>query len=101
MAIGSGIIGLGYVANSMGWAPYICFNLFVSVMSIFTLNIVCECSTRVYQWEYKKREREEKELDNRNEGIILSETCFLGLKMKFHYLRIHYRIDPILLDLLK
>ena len=78
MAIGSGIIGLGYVANSMGWAPYICFNLFVSVMSIFTLNIVCECSTRVYQWEYKKKEREEKELDNRNEGMIF-EIKVLGL----------------------
>lgn len=74
VAIGSGIIGLGYVANSMGWAPYICFNLFVSVMSIFTLNIVCECSTRVYQWEYKKKEREEKELDNRNEGSITEST---------------------------
>ena len=49
-------------------------------MSIFTLNIVCECSTRVYQWEYKKREREEKELDNRNEGIILSENLFFWIK---------------------
>ena len=39
VAIGSGIIGLGYVANTMGYVPYIGFNIFVSIMSIFTLNI--------------------------------------------------------------
>ena len=81
VAIGSGIIGLGYVANSMGYVPYIGFNIFVSIMSIFTLKLVCECSTRVFYWEHKQKQMEEKELDNRNEGKLLFILAFLYSKL--------------------
>ena len=37
VAIGSGIIGLGSVAASMGYVAYIAFNIFVVIISIFTL----------------------------------------------------------------
>lgn len=89
VAIGSGIIGLGYVANTMGYVPYIGFNVFVSVMSIFTLNIVCECSTIVYKWADENPEkRKDKvvtndiEKSNRDEGDLKDDGSDQSYLMK-------------------
>jgi uncharacterized membrane protein YtjA (UPF0391 family) len=81
VAIGSGIIGLGSVAASMGYVAYIAFNIFVVIISIFTLNLVCQSATRVYRWK-AQREAQRFDLDdNRNDNIITeSQKDALELK---------------------
>jgi len=81
VAIGSGIIGLGSVAASMGYVAYIAFNIFVVIISIFTLNLVCQSASRVYRWK-AQREAQRFDLDhNRNDNIITeSQKDALELK---------------------
>lgn len=72
VAIGSGIIGLGSVAASMGYIPYIAFNILVVSISIFTLNLVCQSATRVYKWRSENRSNQVAD-SNRNDSIISEE----------------------------
>lgn len=70
VAIGSGIIGLGSVAASMGYIAYVAFNLVVVSISIFTLNLVCKSATQVYQWRNENRPTRIQSDSNRNDSVI-------------------------------
>jgi len=72
VAIGSGIIGLGSVAASMGYVAYVAFNIVVVMISIFTLNLVCKSATRVYKWQFDQREEIDFD-DSRNDNIITED----------------------------
>jgi len=82
VAIGSGIIGLGSVAASMGYIAYVSFNLVVVSISIFTLNLVCKSATRVYQWRADNRPVKIIQDSNRNDSVI-SEDEKNNLKQEF------------------
>jgi amino acid permease len=51
VAIGSGIIGLGNVANTLGYMGYMSFNLVVVIIAIFTLDLICRDAKRVHAWK--------------------------------------------------